>query len=216
MSPSVVKIRERLAKDHISTPYYGEAERPDRLDIFWAAGIFRDRFDQLDLTRVVELACGHGRHTAQFVNRAESVTLVDVVAQNIEACRARFAGRLNVAFLVNDGTSLRGIADSSATAVFSYDSMVHFEAMDIISYLNEIGRVLCPGGRALLHYSNCEDFPEGTYIDQQHWRNFFSEKMMRHFGSRSGFKILSSQTTPWPPSHVNAPRIDAVTLLEKL
>jgi SAM-dependent methyltransferase len=207
--------RLRLKTDHINTPYYSDVESPAHLAIFWEPGIFRNTFDNLDLTAAIELACGHGRHAAKIINQCHSITLVDVNSSNIDVCRKRFNAMSKVSYLVNDGTSLAGIHDNSATAVFCYDAMVHFEATDVIGYLPELFRVLKPGGRALLHYSNNEQRPEGTYRDDPKWRSFFSEKMMRHFATRSGFAILSSQTTPWPPAHTHEPHIDAVILLER-
>jgi ubiquinone/menaquinone biosynthesis C-methylase UbiE len=136
------------------------------------------------------------------------VTLVDPNAQAIEECRRRFAGRENVSFLVNSGSDLSGIPAASATAVFSYDAMVHFEPSDVIFYIGEISRVLAPGGRALLHYSNAEN-NFGSYMDDPDWRNFFSEKMMRAFAFRAKLKVIESTTFPWGNTS------DALTLLER-
>lgn len=214
---SVSTIRERLGMVHIETPYYAQVEHPAWIAIFWDKdSLFRRMFNQLELSAVIELACGHGRHTEQIIDRSPCITLVDINEQNIAACRARFAGRNNVYYGVNNGVDLSDFADGSASALFSYDAMVHFEASDVIGYLTEFARLLRQGGRALLHYSNCEDFPEGTYEDGPHWRSFFSEKMMRHFANRAGFKTVESHTLPWPPGNTDAPHIDAVTLLEKL
>lgn len=212
----VAEIREKLGKVHIDTPYYAGVDNPNHLGIFWNTdSLFRRMFDQLDLTNVVELACGHGRHAAQIVNRAGRITVIDINKENIDVCRKRFSQNSNVFYSVNNGVDLREIKTETVTALFCYDAMVHFEASDVIAYLSEIARIMRPGGRALLHYSNCEDFPEGTYEDEPHWRNFFSEKLMRHFANRAGFRLIDTQITPWPPTAVTQPRIDAVTLLEK-
>ena len=213
----VAEIREKLGQVHIDTPYYAGVDNPDHLGIFWSKNsLFKRMFDQLDLTNAVELACGHGRHTAQILDRVGRITLIDINQENIDVCRKRFFRSSNVFYSVNNGADLREIKTGTITALFCYDAMVHFEASDVIGSLTEIARILRPGGRALLHYSNCEDFPEGTYEDQQHWRSFFSEKMMRHFSNRAGFRSIDTQITPWPPTAVTQPRIDAVTLLEKL
>src|SRR6516162_7938460 len=188
------KIRNQLAADHVSGPYYEQAESAELLRVFWDnASIFRQLFEKLDLTVTLELACGHGRHSAQVLDRVGKLILVDILPSNIERCRERF---------------------QPPTAHFSYDAMVHFEAIDMISYIEEVARVLLPAGRALLHYSNNEANPEGAYRDDPSWRNFFSEKMMRHFASRFGLSIVESHTIIWPPGGTDR-KIDAVTLLEK-
>lgn len=47
-------------------------------------------FQQLDLTNVVELACGRGRHVPMYIDKAGGVTLVDILQKNIEICQERF------------------------------------------------------------------------------------------------------------------------------
>jgi predicted TPR repeat methyltransferase len=91
---------------------------------------------------------------------------------------------------------------------------VHFEAMDTITYIMEIHRVLMPGGRALLHYSVNEVNPEGSYASDPSWRNFFSESLMRHIASRAGFGVLERRVFEWPVGSDN-PKTDGLILLEK-
>jgi SAM-dependent methyltransferase len=210
MTDVVPEYRNRLISAHNGSPYYEQAETAAWLAPFWSADSrFLPLFNQLDLSNVIEFACGHGRHTAQFVDRAGRVTLIDANATNIDACRRRFVRSSNVRCEVNVGTQLP-CASRSYNAFFSYDALVHFEATDVISLLSEIARVLKPGGRALLHYSNYQDNPTGTYSDNPHWRNFFSEPMMLHFASRAGLHSLDSMTFPWS----NESGTDALTLLE--
>lgn len=214
-SPAIDKLRAALAKDHQVTPYYQQAEAPDHLAIFWGeTSLFLPLFRQLDLTAVVDFACGHGRHTAQIVDRAGLATMVDVVQANIDACRARFTGRRNVAFVCNNGRDLAALKSASQTAFFSYDAMVHFEFGDMLDYLPEIARVLRPGGRALLHYSANDANPAGSYRDDPRWRNFGSHATVLHFAHRVGLATLAEFTTSWPPG--NGERaIDGVALLDK-
>ena len=219
MRDLVKEIRTRLGDAHVQTPYYEEVEAGDRLGLFWGVqSVFRALFEQLDLDDSIEIACGRGRHAAQIVDKVGTLTLVDINQSNIDACRTRFSGRSRVKYLVNSGADLHPLPSGSYSSVYSYDSMVHFEATDVISYLSEISRVLRPGGRALLHYSNTQDNPEGTYAEDPRWRAFFSEPMMRHFGSRVGLRSLASKVISWPPPPVlsGTANADAVTLLEKV
>lgn len=205
------EVRARLIESHNADhPYFVNSETTDWVAVFWDdASRFRPLFEKLELTSVVDLACGQGRHSAQFINRAGLVTLVDANAQNIDVCRKRFADRSNAAYMVNSGFDLHGIESNSKTSLFSYDAMVHFEPQDVISYIFEISRILVPGGRALLHYSNTESNWR-SYQDSPDWRNFFSEKMMRAFAWRAGLVIEESETFPWGVSSC-----DAVTLLRR-
>jgi ubiquinone/menaquinone biosynthesis C-methylase UbiE len=202
-----------LAQSHDGSPYYEQAEAS--IGVFWDSGSpFLDLFQQLDLTFCTELACGHGRHSQQISNRANRILLVDVLESNIEYCKQRFSGQDHIGYYVTKGNELSGIADASVTSVFSYDAMVHFESIDLIAYLQEIHRILVPKGKTLLHFSNFDDFPEKTYHENPHWRNFFSAKMMIHFATRFGFRVIETRTFSWPPS-AGGTHLDAVVLLEK-
>lgn len=219
MRDRVAEIRARLGDAHIQTPYYEEVEAGDRLGLFWGVrSVFHPLFEQLDLDDVVEIACGHGRHAAQIIDKVGSLTLVDINRSNIDACQVRFRAKPRVRYVVNSGSDLSALQSGAYSAVYSYDSMVHFEASDVIAYVGEIARVLRPGGRALLHYSNTQNNPQGTYADDPRWRAFFSEPMMRHFGSRVGLMPIASQVISWPPPPIvtGTADADAVTLFEKV
>lgn len=210
---SVATHRDRLIAAHADaeSPYYERAETESGLAPFWSdASRFLLLFGQLDLSNVIDFACGRGRHTAQFIDRAGMVTLIDANAANIHACRRRFEGSHNVQCEIGT-TRLNSCRTGEYSAFLSYDALVHFEALDVIELLGEIARVLRPGGRALLHYSNYQDNPTGSFDDSPHWRNFFSEKMMLHFGSRVGLRTIESMTFPWSDETVS----DALTLFER-
>lgn len=203
---------EAVAHAHEASSYYAVADSAAWLAPFWAEGsVFLSLIAQLNMDRAVELACGHGRHTEQLLPRIGHITLVDVLASNIEACRRRFGDDPRVSYLVNNGNDLPGIADASITGLFSYDAMVHFELLDVLSYLRETRRVLVPGGRALLHVSNNRENPEGCFNANLHWRNFGGLDVVRHFVVRCGLTVLSAQTLDWS----GTPDLDGLLLLEK-
>ncbi|TCH97246.1 class I SAM-dependent methyltransferase [Roseococcus sp. SYP-B2431] len=204
------EMRQAIAKDWIDPPYYRDAE--GWLDTFWAPrSPFLPLFRQLDLTRVIELACGHGRHAAQILDQAGEITLIDFEPRNIEACRRRFAGHGKLRYIVNAGNDLPGCEDGGYSALFCYDAMVHFELLDVIAYLRETHRVLRPGGRALLHVSNNRQNPGGFYQQNTHWRNFGSLDVFLHLADRLGFILLDSRVLDWP----GAREIDGLMLLER-
>jgi len=210
------KARKIIDSDWKVSPYYEIAERYRYF--FWDEGSpFAVQFSKLDPSMVVELACGHGRHTADILDRFphSRVTLVDVNVENIEACRERFGSDPRLSYIVNNGRDLANIEDGSHTAVFCYDAMVHFELEDVISYLSEIYRVLKPGGRALLHYSNYDRAPGGSYHDNPHWRNFCTERLFCHLCQRQGFGIIHSQTLDWGFGDGTVADLDGLTVIEK-
>ncbi len=145
----VAKNRKFIADYHVSTMdnYFDSAEK--HLEIFWDKDTyFRKYFDKLDLTNVVELACGRGRHVPQYIDKAGHITLVDILEKNIEFCKERFKGFNKISYCVNNGYDLQAIANDSQTSLFSYDAVVHFEMMDIFNYLKECRRILRGGAGA--------------------------------------------------------------------
>jgi ubiquinone/menaquinone biosynthesis C-methylase UbiE len=104
-------------------------------------------------TDALEVAPGYGRWTEHLVDRAASVTMVDLSPTCIEVCRDRFGSSPALTYIVNDGTSLPGVEDASVDFVWSFDSFVHMELPIIGAYVEEFSRVLRPGGHVVLHHA---------------------------------------------------------------
>jgi ubiquinone/menaquinone biosynthesis C-methylase UbiE len=208
----VSEFTDRIKQDWAAAAYYDIAESESWP--FWADGPpFERMFRTLDLTNVIELGCGHGRHAARIRDSAGfgRITLVDVNQSNIAFCRRRFAGDSRFVFLVNSGSDLATLPSGRFSSLFCYDSMVHFECDDVLSYLTETFRVLQPGALALLHHSNYDQKPGADYCDNPHWRNFMSASLLAHTAMRRGFRIVEQQLVDW--GGVSA--LDCVTLLLK-
>ncbi len=209
----ISEVRDALTNAHISSPYYDNAE--SWLGTFWDEDtIFRKCFRRLDLTATLDFACGHGRHTAQCHYEVGSIILTDVNQSNLEFCRQRFSTSSKVKYVLCNGKDLSGIPSTTLTSLFSYNAMVHFEALDVVSYVFEFARILVPGGRALLHYSVNNSNPASDFRDAPHWRNYFSESLMHHVANRAGFQVLSAHKFSWPPGSPGR-EIDGLVLLEK-
>lgn len=104
--------------------------------------------------RALEIGAGHGRISHFLRDRCRTLVVADMVASCVDACRARFAGDDRIAYLVNDGASLPGLADGSIDFALSFDSLVHADLATITAYLGELERVLAPDGVAVIHHSN--------------------------------------------------------------
>jgi len=203
-------IRARINRDWDGAPYYAKAE--NWLGFFWSPDKpVRKYFNRLDLSRTIELACGHGRHAAQCLDRVGEITLVDVNESNIAHCRQRFAGDPRVRCLVNNGHDLAGCGTGAHTSLFCYDAMVHFELLDVFDYIREMHRVLIPGGLALLHVSNNMQNPGGFYQQNDRWRNFGSVDVVRHVADRLDMPCIAHEIFDWGGS----PKVDGLVLLER-
>lgn len=107
---------------------------------------------------VLEVGAGYGRWSEFMVGRSRSLTLVDISALCIEACRQRFGHDLpGEAFVVNDGRSLP-VGDRSLDLVWSFGVFVHIDEPEVAAYLAECRRTLRPGGRFVIHHAGWGDW----------------------------------------------------------
>lgn len=192
--------------------YFEQAEKS--LDIFWNYDSeFNKMFQKLDISNVIELACGRGRHVPQYIDRVEEVTLVDILQKNIDFCKERFHDEKKVKYYKNDGYDLKDLESDSYTALFSYDAMVHFELIDIYSYLKDIHRVLKNGkGMALIHHSNYHEDYKADFSNAPGSRSFMSKDCFAYLAYRAGFKILDQKIVDWE----GVKELDCITLMKKV
>lgn len=170
-------------------------------------------FKFLNLQNVVELACGRGRQVPYYLDHAENIILVDILQENIDICRDRFRSHSNITYYKNNGYDLNEIPDDSCTSIFSYDSLVHFEMMDIFSYLKESYRILHKGSYALFHHSNNHgdyriSFAHGS---GRHGRNYMSKDLFAYLSYRAGFNVVEQKVIDFG----GISDLDCITLLQK-
>jgi SAM-dependent methyltransferase len=137
--------------------------------------------------------------------------IMDVNEENVNPCRERFSDISFVHPSVNSGYDFQPLKEQSATAIFCYDAMVHFEYDAVISYLQDAYRILVPGGRALFHHSNYDRSPGTEGAANPHWRNFMSRNLFAHVAIRSGFRIVRQCLLDWDDMR----KIDCLSLIEK-
>lgn len=131
---------------------------------------------------ILEIAPGFGRWTNFLRGYCSQLTIVDLAAKCIDACRQRFVKDSHITYHVNDGTSLAMVPDGTIDLVFSFDSLVHAESDVIEKYLAQLAEKLKPNGIGFIHHSNI-----GAY---QRRRFSASEKIperIRVFLTRLGY-----------------------------
>ncbi|MCI5073592.1 class I SAM-dependent methyltransferase [Oricola sp.] len=208
--PDLKQIAADAAKPWIDSTYYDFAET--HTDMFWGEGrVFRRMFGEMDLSRTLELACGHGRHAEIVQPMAEQLILMDILPANIAFCRRRLGRFSNVAFRVNDGFTFQPVEDGHLTAIFCYDAMVHFPPELVRSYLEDAARVLAPGGQALFHHSNYD-----PPVDQQdglgpHARHRMTRTIFNGFARDAGLEVVASKEIFWGGHE----QLDGVSLLRR-
>ncbi len=199
-------------KEGADWAYYEAAESDEWSARFWEPdGIFSQLFGRLDLTRVLEIAAGMGRHSARIVDRATEIVLTDTSVDGLAAADERFKDHPHVSTVLSeDGLTIPGLEDESFSAVFSYDAMVHFELEAVASYLAESHRLLRPGGYVLIHHSNLSQAPGGALANNPGWRNYMTADLFKHLARRRSLEVVEQHVIDWA-----IPGSDALTLLRK-
>ena len=159
---------------------------------------------------VIELACGRGRHVPHYLQKAGKVTLVDILEENISACKKRFVDEKNISYYCNNGYNLAELETGKYTSLFCYDAMVHFEMLDIYEYLKDIYRVLIPGGKVLIHHSNNTSDYKASFANAPNGRSFMSKDIFAYLAYRAGFEILEQEIIDW-----GIKNLDCISLIQK-
>ena len=137
----------RESGDEWSEPWGGASNQ-------WHGSVFPRVHRFLPAPRILEIGCGFGRWTQFLKDQCDHLTALDLAENCIAACEERFADATNITFVVNDGSSLEMIEDSSIDFVFSFDSLVHVDQSTLDRYIAQLPRILTPAGAAFLHHSN--------------------------------------------------------------
>jgi len=195
---------EIVKKAWVESPYYQSAEK--WTDIFWNPGSdFLSYFDELDVSRCADLACGHGWHAERLMRtkgqHIETLYCLDIIETNISITAKRLAKPDKITCILTNGKDFRPIGDGSLTAIYCYDAMVHFSGDIVESYLCDAYRVLRPGGRALLHHSNLNaprtGHPDNPYGGNPHARNHMTLSLFSSLVLKSGLKIVKTHSRAW-------------------
>ncbi len=193
-----------------NSTYYKDAEQ--WLPIFWGEEtIFKQLFNRLNTTKVVELAVGYGRHAEIVAAKAGEVVVMDVFEENLRFCKERLKEFRNVTFLKCEGAAFDGIGDNWATGIFCYDAMVHFSPDIIESYLIDTHRILQHGGMALYHHSNYPAPMDRHYGLNPHARNHMTRELFGALATKANLSIVESVLIDWGGDK----ELDCVTLLKK-
>lgn len=137
---------------------------------------------------VLEVGPGAGRWSQPLEARASRLVLVDVSEQPLELCRERLSGHTPVQYILSSGNDLSGVDDCSIDAVWSFDVFVHIAPRDQAAYLGEIGRVLRPGGVAVVHHSDGRN--RGRLPSRHGWRSPMSRDLFAALAVEHGLQVV--------------------------
>ena len=167
---------------------------------------------------ILEIAPGRGRWTRFLKEICKHLMIVDLSPSCIEACKKRFSADTNVSYYTNNGSSLEMIPDNSVDFVFSFDSLVHVEAVVMKSYMEQIARKLKVGGGGFIHHSNLGSYPLLVWAtklsklarvynhlsvirNQEHWRaHCMTAERFREYCEQAGLACQKQELINWRES----------------
>jgi len=127
--------------------------------------------------RVLDVGCGPGRFALDLARRGARLTLADLSRTQLDLARAQFeaAGLLESveAFHCLDVVDMHHLEDESFEAVVCYGAVLCYTYDRYETALQELERVLCPGGRLLISVSSLfgcmrlvGPFDENAFLEQ--------------------------------------------------
>lgn len=167
---------------------------------------------------LLEIGPGGGRFTEVLLPRCDRLIALDTSETMLKLLRRRFKDTDKIEYVHGDGFGLSGVKDSSVDRAFSYGVFVHLQHWDIYNYMEELERVLVPGGKAIIQHSNT--------LSELGWKHFKKEvpkslnrhkrfqtfivntpELMREFVTRAGLECVDTIT--------DVVRRDCITLIRK-
>jgi SAM-dependent methyltransferase len=141
---------------------------------------------------VLDLGALGGKWT-KYMLSASSIICVDINEYFSSVIKSRYPEFVHkLKFYISAGNELSGILSGSVDFLFCMDTLVRVEKENILSYLQEIRRVLSPTGQAIIHLPNsdmkvCQDMKFTQLTTKE-----IIENMDDFFGR--GKYILDSET----------------------
>jgi ubiquinone/menaquinone biosynthesis C-methylase UbiE len=164
-------------------------------------------------SRVLELGCGVGRIGSQLAPKVAFWHGVDISDNMVKVASERLAAFTHVKVTPLTRTVLDGIEDASLDAAYCVAVFIHMDKEDWYLYLEELQRVLKPGGRIYFDHWNLAH-PVGWrrwYMEAAEYRRhgqgqrkdvarnqFTTPEETRQFVAQAGFELLQLLTdSPW-------------------
>ncbi|WGY32420.1 class I SAM-dependent methyltransferase [Aeromonas hydrophila] len=152
-------LREYIVRNNDINCYghtWGDPDKSnDRLgDYLKIRRILQDKINSHSC--VLDLGALGGKWT-KYMLAASSIICVDINEYFSSIIKNRYPEFVHkLQFYISTGNELAGILSGSVDFLFCMDTLVRVEKENIISYLQEIHRVLSPTGQAIIHLPNSD------------------------------------------------------------
>jgi len=122
------------------------SEETARLTGAYTAKQVTSALDLQPTDRVLELGCGVGRIGLEIAPKVAHWEGADISKNMLDVARQRLASQSNVGFTELKRSRLDGLADASFDKAYCVAVFIHMDKEDFFLYLEELARVLKPGG----------------------------------------------------------------------
>lgn len=163
----------------------------------WVANYMINNFFPVDrLANIVDLGCGHGA-LIHFGHQAGYHNMFGIDRSPQQVLMAELLGIKGV----RQGellSWLNSASDESLDMVLAFDIIEHFTKDELIGLIDEIKRVLKPGGRWLIHTSNADSplFSGSSIHNDFTHETSFTSRSAKQLLSACGFKKVEAYEDP--------------------
>ncbi len=127
----------------------------------------------------LDLGCGTGRAFSLLAQAGYRVIGLDVTARAVELGRERARAGLLPAWTARASAAALPLQDGCVSFVLAIASLFHLNRLELQSALAEVRRVLCPGGAAVLHF-----------LDNQDWRHSLAPPLAPEEASLPAYQAI--------------------------
>jgi glycine/sarcosine N-methyltransferase len=129
---------------------------------------YRELFQHARVHRVLDAACGTGRHAALFHSWGCSVEGADLSSGMIERCRRQYGASDTLRWVVRSFDQPVGAAESFDAVICVGNSLALATGPDVVARaVGEMLRALRPGGVCVLQVLNLWHLPDGPCVWQK-------------------------------------------------
>ena len=148
------------------------------------------QFSRTNLFCSLEIGPGAGMFSKEFRSWRKNFFL-EVLPEIEQKVRKRFnpGAQKHLVFYKTDKTDCSNIPKESCNFVFSWDTFVFFTQEHIKQYLDDIKRVLIPGGYCFIQYADCHFDLDLREAKRGYW-NYNTKTAMTKIIKDSGYDVV--------------------------
>ena len=144
--------------------------------------------------KALEIGCGPGRLMRPMSRHFVEIHGIDVSDEMVERAKSNLQNTPNAFVHVGDGSRLSQFADASIDFVYSYAVFQHIPSRAVVlEYLDEVHRVLKPGGFARLQLNGLPLIADDQYTTWSGAR--FSPEELLEFTAQRDLQVLALEGT---------------------